>query len=49
MLTQERTNILIELIKDDFYLFDYCFCLKIFEKNIKNEYLDIDIDNQGMK
>ena len=49
LIIQDRTEILIELIKDDFYTFDHNFCLKYIESLIKNYVYELDLDNSNIK
>ena len=49
LITEDRTEILVELIKDDFYTFDYNFFLKHIESLIKNYVYELDLVNSNLK
>jgi len=49
LLTHDRNKILVELIKDDFYTFDYNFCLKYIESEINNYTYELNVNNSNLK
>ncbi len=49
LIIKDRTEILVELIKDEFYTFDYFFCLKYIESHIKNSNFEFNFDIANLK
>ena len=49
LLIKDKAFILIELIKDDFYKFDYFLVIKFIELNINDCDFNFDLENQDFK